>query len=116
MSKTDELLEEMLKWQKFRGMQEAKKVLREVLSSEDEEKQRELRIAYELTDGEYSTSNIASRISVSHVTVSNWQNKWSELGLVSKESAQDSYEHLISLENLGLDVPEIPEPEEEDDE
>ena len=116
MSRTDKLLEEILKWQKFRGMQEAKQVLEDVLSSEDEEKEREQRIAYELTDGEHSTSDIAARISVSHVTVSNWQNKWSELGLVSKETSQASYQHLISLENLGLDVPEIPEAEEEEDE
>lgn len=116
MSRTEELLDEILKWQKFRGMQEAKKVLTDVLSSEDDDKEKEQRIAYELTDGEHSTTNIADRISVSHATVSNWQNKWSELGLVNKKSEQASYKHLISLENLGLNVPEIPEPEEDEDE
>ena len=115
MAESKDILKEMLKWLKFTGLQEAKKVIEDALSHKNEEKENELRIAYELTDGSHSTTDIASMISVSHMTVSNWQNKWSKLGIVEKEFENSSYEHLISLEDAGLKCPDIPNPKEEDE-
>jgi predicted transcriptional regulator len=103
----------MLKWVKFMGMQDAKEVVEDAVSHEDDEKEEELRIAYELTNGENSSTDIASRISVSQKTVSNWQKKWSKRGIADKDGKQSSYEHLISLEELGLECPEIPGENEE---
>jgi hypothetical protein len=109
-----EILEEMLQWLKFTGIQQAKEVVDDALSFEDnEEKERDSRIAYELTDGDHSQRDIGERISYSRVTVGNWQDKWSKLGIIRKNE-DGHYEHLISLEELGLECPPIPDPDEED--
>lgn len=108
--------DEIVKWLRFIGLQDAKKVIDDTVSEEnDEEKERDKRIAYELTDGTHSTREIATRVNFSKGTVSNWQTKWSEQGIVDKGEGQDKAEHLISLEDAGLECPEIPEPEEEDE-
>lgn len=106
-----EVLKDIRRWVKIIGIQEAKGVLEDFLTSEDEDEQRELRIMYHLTDGEHSTSEIADYVSVSGRTVSRRQNEWARAGLVEREVSNEPYEHIISLVEAGLDVPDIPEPE-----
>ena len=110
----DEILEEMLRWLKFTGMQQAREVIDEALTFEDDEqREKDSRIAYELTNGEYNQREISECISYSRATVGNWQDKWSKLGIVERDSDYSPYEHLVSLSDLGLQRPEIPDPNEE---
>lgn len=102
---TDDHARDMAKWLRFMGMQEAKEVIEDAVSAEDDEKQRNLRIAYEMTDGETSSHEIADYVTVSQWTVSSWQRKWFRRGIANRSAENDPYEHLISLEDLGIDVP-----------
>lgn len=108
-----ELLEEMVKWLRFMGRQEARDVVLEALSFEDEEKERAVRITYQLTNGHNSTKDIEQYIPFSYRWVSSRHQEWATLGIVEKERAQAPYEHILSLDELGIDYPEIPEPEQE---
>lgn len=113
-----EVLKDIRRWVKIIGIQEAKGVLEEFLTSEDKDEQQELRIIYHLTDGEHSIREIAQHISSSRGTVRRRQNEWARAGLVEREGSYEPYEHVISLVEAGLEVPDIPEPEidEEEDE
>jgi hypothetical protein len=107
-----EILEEMLNWIRFMGMNEARDVIDDALSYEDDEKkERSARIAYELTDGTNSTTDIEDYIDYSYRWVSRRQMEWAKLGIVDKPGENRSYEHLASLTELGLDCPEIPDPD-----
>ena len=107
----DELdtLEEMLKWLKFLGRQEARDVIDRALSYEDDEKERAAKIAYQLTNGMNSTKDIDPYISFSYKWVSNRQQEWATQGLVEKPAPNAPYEHILTLDELGIDYPEIPE-------
>jgi DNA-binding HxlR family transcriptional regulator len=109
-----EILEDIRRWVKILGIQEAKPILQDVLSSDYEEEQWKRRVIYHLTDGSHSTRDIADVVDVSHRTVSRRQNEWADLGLVERESKQSPYQHTISLKEAGLDVPDIPDTSEED--
>jgi len=111
----EELLREMLKWLKFSGMQQAKEVVDNTLTHEEEQKEREYRKVYELSNGDNSQSDIAEYISCSSVTVGNWQKKWTKVGIL-QQNPDGKYEHLILLENLGLECPPLTKPEDSDDE
>lgn len=113
---TDDILRDIRRWVKIIGIQEAKSVMDDALSAEDAEDQEELRIIYHLSDGEHSTRDIAEYVSVGRQAVSNRQSSWSKMGLLEKEHSRAPYEHVISLEEAGLEVPEIPEPEEDSEE
>jgi len=107
-----EILEEMLNWIRFMGMNEAREVIDGALTYEDnEKKERNARIAYELTDGINSTTDIEDYIDYSYRWVSSRQSEWAKVGIVEKPAENQSYEHLASLTELGLHCPEIPEPD-----
>jgi DNA-binding MarR family transcriptional regulator len=98
------------------GIQEAKSVIDDALSAEDPEDQEELRIIYHLSDGENSTRDIAEHVSVKKDAISARQKSWAKMGLLEKEHSRAPYKNVISLEEAGLEVPQIPEPEEESEE
>lgn len=111
-----EILKEMLNWIRFMGMNEARDVIDGALSYEDnEKKERSARIAYELTDGTNSTTDIEDYIGYSYRWVSQRQMEWAKLGIVDKPGNNQSYEHLASLTELGIHCPDIPEPEAEEE-
>lgn len=111
-----EILKEMLNWIRFMGMNEARDVIDDALSYENnEEKERSARIAYELTDGTNSTTDIEPYIDYSYRWVSRRQMEWAKLGIVDKPGENQSYEHLASLTELGLDCPDIPDSETEEE-
>lgn len=107
-------MEEMLKWLKFMGLQEAKTVIENAVSHEDEKTEQEQRIVYELTDGEHSSRDITERISHSKYWVTTRQNRWAKLGILEKPKPNSSYQHIVSLEEAGLECPDIPSPEDEE--
>lgn len=108
---TDDILRDIRRWIKIIGIQEAKSIMNAALSAEDPEDQEELRIIYHLSDGEHSTRGITEHVSVGRSTVSRRQKSWAKMGLLEKEHSRVPYEHIISLEEAGLEVPEISEPE-----
>jgi len=112
--KTD-ILEEMLNWVRFIGMNEAREVIDNALSYEDnEKKEQNARIAYELTDGTNSTYDIADHIDFSYQWVSERQMEWAKLGIVEKSAENQPYEHISSLTELGIYCPDIPDPDTEE--
>ncbi|GAB3679671.1 hypothetical protein GCM10028857_01360 [Salinarchaeum chitinilyticum] len=113
MSETVEVLKDIRRWVKVIGLQEAKPLLMDALSDEDEERQRDLRITYHLTDGEHGRRDIEDYISYSRGWVGARHTEWANMGLVERDSSSSSYRHVIELEEAGLEVPEIPDLEEE---
>jgi len=112
-----EILEDMLNWVRFMGMNEARDVIDDALSYEDnEKKERSARIAYELTDGTNSTTDIEPYIDYSYKWVSTRQIEWAKVGIVEKSAENQPYEHLASLTELGIHCPDIPDPKSEDEE
>ena len=65
-----DVLEDIKRWVKIIGIQEAKPTLDAVLSAEDEQEEYELRIIYHLSDGEHSSADIENYVSVSSRTIS----------------------------------------------
>jgi len=112
-----ETLNEILKWLRFMGMQEAKQVVDDALTypEDKEEKEKAARIAYELTDGSNSQRDITKHISFSKYWVASRHDEWEKLGIIERNS-EGYAEHIISLKETGLECPEIPDPEEEDEE
>lgn len=95
------LLEEILKWTRFQGWQNVKQVLNETLKSEREKS------VYQLSDGR-STNEIAKITNVSSMTVYNYWQKWSKIGLMEPyEKYKGRYKRSFSLEDFGIDFPKI---------
>lgn len=99
-----ELLEEILLWTKYDYSATKQKMI-EHLDTVDK------KIAYQLSDGEKSTRDIAKLISASQKSVSNWWQKWFELELMeqTEKYGRGRYNRLISLTRMGIPVPEISE-------
>jgi len=112
---TKDLLRDIRRWVKIIGIQEAKPVLSGTLSHDDSEKQDDLRIAYHLTDGEHSNRDISEYVDFSHEWVRSRQSEWAQMGLVEKDNPNSPYEKIITLEEAGLEIPEIPSPNGGDD-
>jgi len=95
------LLEEILKWTRFEGMQRVKVVLLETLKKDSE------RIAYHYSDGRGSLE-ISKIAGVSDFAIRSYWKKWATMGLVQLSSKfKGRYERLFSLEDLGIEVPPV---------
>jgi len=95
------LLEEILKWTKFEGMQRVKAVLLETLMKDSE------KIAYHYSDGRGSLE-ISKIAGVSDFAIRSYWKKWATIGLAHPSSKfKGRYERLFSLEDLGIEVPMI---------
>jgi hypothetical protein len=96
------LLRELVRWSKFEVIPKLRTVLEQNLPSDKEKK------IYELSDGERSTRDIAKLSGVSHQTIANYWEKWSKLGIVdTTETKEGRYRRICSLEQVGLEVPEV---------
>ena len=103
-NRTIELLEEILLWTKYDFL-EMKQLMIDELDTDEK------RIAYQLSDGENSTAQIASVIPVSQMTISNWWRNWLELGIVKQTEKYGGRrrKRLISLAEMGIPYPDLPE-------
>jgi DNA-binding MarR family transcriptional regulator len=101
---------------KIIGIQEAKSVMDDALSAEDSKDQETLRMIYHLSDGTNSTRDIAEYVSVGRNAISRRQKSWAKMGLLEREHSRAPYEHVITLEEAGLEVPEIQDIEQESEE
>ncbi|MBI2176068.1 hypothetical protein HYU40_01805 [Candidatus Woesearchaeota archaeon] len=107
--RTDEiiqLLQEQLKWQRFEGKLKLKEILIATLRSDKEKK------IYESSDGR-STNEVAAEVGVSNVTIYNYWQKWSKLGiLIPSNKYKGRYQRMVSLEEVGIETPKLQKQEE----
>jgi len=95
-------LKEILKWVKVTSIPNVKKLLLEVLSSDEE------KIAYHYSDGRGS-QDIAKLVRVSHTTVTRWWKAWIYAGIAENVSVKggERARRIFSLENFGIEVPQV---------
>lgn len=93
------LLEEILKWTRFEGLQRLKEVLTATLASDEDKR------VYQFSDGRSSREVAsASGLTFSQV-VSRWR-IWNTSGIVvPSKKYQGRFERIVSLEDLGIAVP-----------
>jgi len=84
-------------------MQQLKGILAQNLNTDAE------MLVFELSDGSRGTREIARLTGLgSNATVINYWKKWSKLGIVVPSTKiQGRYQHICSLEEVGLTVPEL---------
>jgi len=106
------LLQEILKWTRFEGLQRVKTLLASLLEKDVD------KIVYQNSDGRPSVE-IAKLAGVSHQTVVNYWKKWAKLGIVEPFSARGGtrYRRVFSLEDFGIDLPKtaLPNPRSDGD-
>lgn len=104
IDKMIDLLGELLRWTKFQGMIKLKEVILLNVKTENEKK------IFELSDGRAMTE-IAGIVGVSHVTVYNYWQRWSKTGIVEpSKKYKGRYERMVSLLDMGVEVPRIEVP------
>ena len=113
-------LDEILMWLRFMNLPRAFKALISALDTEEK------KIAYNMSNGENTSRDIAKVISLAYSTVTDWWQDWYRLGIAEAVSVQRGKraKKLFELEDFGIkvsDIPIQPEPQEvteepEDDE
>jgi len=106
-----EKLDELIFWTRFSALPALRASLVDALR-EDVDK-----LVYELSNGERSTRDITRMISrggrrITHATVANMWKKWSILNLVMPAQRKGRYKRLVSLESLGIEIPQLRVPSE----
>lgn len=101
-----EKLDELIFWTKFSALPTFRVLLMDNLR-EDVDK-----LVYELSDGERSTRDIARTISrdgrkITHATVANIWKKLAIQNLVIPAQRKGRYKRAVSLESLGIKIPEV---------
>lgn len=93
------VLEEILKWTRFEALQRLKAVLTETLASDEDKR------IYQFSDGR-SSRDVGSASGVAYTkVVARWK-IWNSLGIVvPSRKYQGRFEHIVSLEDLGIQVP-----------
>lgn len=118
MSDVDEelitVLQDIRRWVKLIGLEDAREKVHEAISHSDDVKEVENKIMFHLTDGNRSTKEIEDYVSVTYKTVSERQQEWAKAGLMEKPAPNLPYRKLVSLEEAGINVPDIPEAAEDD--
>lgn len=99
--KVIELLEEILRWTRLQGVQNARTVLVDALKTDI------LKTAYQLSDGRSSTE-VGKTCGVSHMTVTNYWRQWFTLGIAQpSKKYKGRFERAFSLEDLGIEIPSM---------
>jgi hypothetical protein len=92
-----QIANEQLRWQRAAVLPEVRKTIDQALTS------TQLRNAFELCDGEKSSTDIAKAVGVSKQAFSVWTRRWRDLG-IAYETPNGRVRHLTTLKSLGLDV------------
>ena len=94
------VLEEILKWIKVTSIPNVKKLLLEMLPSDEE------KIVYHYSDGRGS-QKVARLAGVCFVTVTKWWKAWSRAGIAELLSVKggERAKRIFSLEDFGIGVP-----------
>lgn len=91
------LQREHLTWTKFNARNALEDALRSTL------KDPRHQAAYELSDGERTQTDIGQTVGLDQSTISQLWSRWRRLGLLQDDARRPK--HLISLEDLGWEVP-----------
>jgi len=96
-----ELLEELLKWTKVTNIPHVKKLLLELLSSDEQ------KIAYHNSNGN-SSRDVAEIAGASQTDVTKWWKVWIRTGIAEPLSVQrgDRAKRAFSLQDFGIEVPQ----------
>ncbi len=107
-SRIEELLAEILKWIKFAGAKEVREVLATTLDTDQK------RSIYYLSDGNRGSVEIANLTKTSDRTVRRYWESWARQGIVDplKVRGGERYRKSFELEDFGIRVPEISQPQE----
>lgn len=92
---TDELLKEILKWQRVQGIVAFKAQVKSLLDSKEKRK------VFEMSDGTLTAKQISEKAKVSTGTISNWWNKWLAEGILNREG--NKYVRVVSIEGLSTE-------------
>ena len=99
--KVIELLEEILRWTRLQGVQNARAVLVDALKTDT------LKVAYQLSDGR-SSAEVAKACDVSGMTVTTYWKRWFTLGIAQPSNRyKGRFERTFSLEDFGIEIPSI---------
>jgi len=88
----NDLLKEILNWQKIQGLSVFKSLVPILLDS------KEKRLVFELTDGTLTVKQISEKARVATGTVSNWWNKWLAEGILYRDG--NRYIKITSIKDL----------------
>ena len=99
-------LDELIFWTKLSAMPSIRKAVVDNLRTDID------KLVYQLSDGNRSTREIANTIrrggrSVTHVTVTNMWRKWAILNMVMPTQRRGRYRRIVSLESLGIEIPQL---------
>lgn len=102
-----DLLRELLMWTRLAYRPQVAKRFVEILDSDQK------RLVYEYSDGERGVREIEELTGVNKAIVSSWWADWDAQGIVEQSKAwKGRRQRLISLEELGIEVPALPSKEE----
>jgi len=106
MNKEDkmiELLEELVKWTKVASIPKVKELLLSILKSPEE------MIAYQISDGEKTSREVADVANVSQSSIAKWWKDWIRAGIAESASVQrgERAKRIFSLDDFGIEVPKI---------
>jgi hypothetical protein len=96
-----DVLQEILKWTKVTSIPQVKKLLLDILPSNNE------KIAYHLSDGGRGSQEVAKSAKVSYVTVTKWWKIWARAGIAEMLNVKggERAKRIFSLEDFGIPVP-----------
>jgi transposase len=98
-----QILREILRWSRFGNFSKLRQILLDTLETDVE------KLVYEFTDGERSRYDIAKEIGIPDSTVRNWWESWYNLGILEPSGKRKGRpQKIMSLEDMGIEVPEIP--------
>ncbi len=102
------LLREILKWNKFAGMNQVQSVLENTLNTPEK------RLAYQLSDGANGTVEVAklSKVGSTFKVGSLWK-EWKRKGIGDSFSVRgggERFKRTFDLEDFGIEVPQVPQP------
>jgi hypothetical protein len=89
--------EEQLRWQRVAVVPHVRETIERTLTT------TQLREAFELCDGETSSSDIANKVKTSKQSMSGWTRRWRDLGIAFETDGR-FIQHLVSLRSLGIEI------------
>lgn len=95
---SEQLLTEILKWQRLQGIVAFKAQISILLDSKEKKE------VFELSDGTLSAKQISEKVKVATGTISNWWNKWLAEGILFREG--NRYIKITSAEGLFIEKKE----------
>ena len=114
MSKEDrmiELLEELVRWTRVTSFPKVKDLLNGILTCSEE------KVAYQSSDGEKTSREVAEMANVSQFTISKWWKEWIKAGIAESISVQrgERAKRTFSLDDFGVEVSTIKKPKIEEE-